>query len=780
MLTYVTQQANPQSLMKHNILRISITIVLLLVSMVSIIFFLPLPPLLADISYSSAVFSNDGHLLRLTLSVDSKYRLQAQAAELPPALIKAVLLEEDQYFYWHMGVNPISMIKAALQTYLLHSRRMGASTITMQVARMRYRIRSKTFSGKLLQLLRALQIEMHYSKQDILTAYFNLAPYGHNIEGISAASLIYFNKPVEKLMLPEMLTLVVIPQNPQQRIPDKFILKSVRDKLFMRWIKLHPADKNKIALINLPLQIRHLHQVPFLAPHFSEQVLAESHQHYIISTLDLHLQQLIEQLTRRYLARKKNLGIDNAAVMLVDSRNMEVKALLGSANFFDNHIGGQINGTLIKRSPGSTLKPFIYALAIDQGLIHPDTMLKDVPRSFGSYNPENFDNDFVGPIKAKDALILSRNVPAVFLADQLKKPSLYEFLQAANITHLKSENYYGLALVLGGAELSMQELVKLYCVLANDGMLRDVKITENQPVSAGKRLLSPEAAFLILDMLKNTEPPNGFERSETHPIAWKTGTSSGYRDAWSIGIVGPYVLAVWIGNFDNQSNPALIGKEMAAPLFFSITTAMTKQMGQLPVLAKFPERMQLKKINVCKTSGMLPTRYCQDTEPVWFIPGKSPIHADTIYREVAINHKTGLRTCHINENTRFEIYEFWSSDLLKIFKRAGIARRTPPAYEPDCQTIKNGITGFSPQILSPNTQVNYILGINETVSHIPLTAVADADVQTLHWFANANYLGQTSRDQSFFWQAKPGKYVIRVVDDAGRADAKDIQVKRQG
>ena len=219
---------------------------------------------------------------------------------------------------------------------------------------------------------------------------------------------------------------------------------------------------------------------------------------------------------------------------------------------------------------------------------------------------------------------------------------------------------------------------------------------------------------------------------------------------------------------------------MAAPLFFAITTAMTRQMGRLPALTKFPERMQLKKINVCKTSGMLPTRYCQDTEPVWFIPGKSPIHADTIYRKIAIDGKTGLRACQFNKDTRFEIYEFWPSDLLKIFKQAGIARRVPPPYDANCALANKAAADFAPQITSPKTQVKYVIALNDKQPRIPLTAVVDADVRELHWFVNSVYLGKTLRDQPFWWQPKPGKYVIRVVDDYGRADARDVNVEVQG
>jgi penicillin-binding protein 1C len=764
---------------------ISLTLVTTFVSIWAIIFFAPIPPLLNDISFSRAVYANNQQdLLRLTLSRDDKYRLYTPLSNIAPQLIQATLLEEDQYFRWHYGINPLAIIKAGWQTYIVKTRRIGASTITMQLARIRFNLNSKTLTGKFQQLIRALQLEMHYSKNQILEAYLNLSPYGNNIEGVGAASLIYFGKPAAKLSLPEALTLSVIPQHPALRATSQHHLKEVRNKLFKRWLVLHPNDQAQQALMELPLQIQSVRNLPFLAPHFVDAVLQNSscEQWNIITTLDLRLQQIVEHTTQHYLSQKKPLGIYNAAVLLVDTRTMQVKALQGSADFFNKNIQGQINGTDIKRSPGSTLKPFIYGLALDQGLIHPNTVLKDVPHSFGSYNPENFDYDFMGPIKAKDALVLSRNIPAIYLADKLAKPDLYQLLEAAQIRDLKPQAYYGLALVLGGAELSMQELTSLYAMLANDGVWHPLQLLQNQATTTGKRLLSPEASFLVLDMLQNTPrlSPSYLSEHQSLPVAWKTGTSSGYRDAWSVAVFGPYVLAVWIGNFDNSGNAALVGRSVAAPLLFDIIDAVNSQTGPLPLMKKNPERLHLARIAVCKASGMLPTRNCQDTELTWFIPGKSPIKTDTIFRAVAINKLTGLRACQPDQNTQFKVFEFWSSDLLKIFKQAGIERRSPPAYETNCTMAKSSL-GLAPQITSPQTDLSYVIRMqSQRKSLIPLTATVDADVENIYWFANETYLGKTTRDKTFWWTAKPGKFIIRAADDHGRSDARDVIIRLEG
>lgn len=734
------------------------------------------PPLLKNVSFSTAVYDTHHQLLRLTLSQDEKYRLFVPLTHISPQLIEATLTQEDRYFRWHPGINPISLIKAIEQTYFYKNRRMGASTITMQLARIIFHINSKTIIGKINQSIRALQLETLYSKNQILEAYLNLAPYGNNIEGVGAASIIYFGTPVNKITLPEALTLAIIPQNPIKRTPQEKKLLVIRNQLFDRWLLKHPNDRYQMGAMQLPLQMKSINHLPFLAPHFVNEILKmQIPEHDISTTLDAKVQQVFEHVIHNYLSRKKTLGVNNAAVLLIDTQDMSIKSMIGSADFFDVKIGGQINGTHIKRSPGSTLKPFIYALALDQGLIHPNTVLKDVPSSFGHYNPENFDYDFLGPIHAKDALVLSRNIPAIFLANQLSRPNLYNLLQISHVSYLQPEKYYGLALTLGGAELTMQELAALYGVLANDGTWKPLKSCENLNSNQFEKLFSAEAAFLIRDILKNTPLPDEqfiLPEKLKNIISWKTGTSSGYRDAWSIGLVGHYVLAVWIGNFDNTSNHAFVGKNIAAPLFFNLAASLWQTEGTISSLPQSATLLNIKQILVCKDSGLLPTKFCKDTELSWFIPGKSPIKTDTIHREIAINKKTGLRTCHFDKNTEFKIYEFWPTDLLKIFKEAGIQRRTPPLFESDCTMISD--MGLSPQMTSPQADLKYIM--HSSSATIPLAAVTDSDVNRLYWFVNNVLLGPAQRDQPFIWHPKPGKFTIRVVDDHGRSDARDIDV----
>ena len=354
---------------------------------------------------------------------------------------------------------------------------------------------------------------------------------------------------------------------------------------------------------------------------------------------------MLERRVTDYIAQNRQRGIENAAALLIDFKSMEVLAHVGSANFSNKEIQGQVDGTRRPRSPGSTLKPFVYALALDQGRIHPLTLLKDAPRSFGDYNPENFDREFLGPIRASDALARSRNVPAVTLASELAHPTLYEFLRDADVRLPHPESHYGLSLPLGGAEVTMEDLVRLYATLANGGKLQPLRRFLQEPPATASGLLSPEAAFLTLEMLGQIPRPGmTFTDSERQgAVFWKTGTSHGFRDAWSVAVFDHYVLAVWIGNFDGRRNPAFIGRTAAAPLLFQMidglrATSPSRAEPHLP-----PPGSNLKRVEFCSVSGQLPGPSCPHRTEGWFIPGISPIATCDVHREVLVDAATGLR-----------------------------------------------------------------------------------------------------------------------------------------
>ncbi len=747
----------------------------------------PREPLRAQIPSSTAVFDRHERLLRLTLASDEQYRLWTNLEDVSPELVEALLLHEDRHFYRHLGFNPLAFIRAAFSTYL-GGTRVGGSTLTMQLARLKYGLNTRTIPGKLEQIARAIQLELMYSKRELLEAHLNLMPFGGNVQGVGTASLIYFGKRADQLDLAEALALVVIPQSPTRRAPngtEPDTLRSARLRLFERWVMEHPQAETWRESVEQPLTFARVADLPFAAPHFVEHILraqrtnhwADAVQQRVVTSLDLSLQQLAERVLRQYVRERADIGIRNASVLLVDFRDMTVRAMVGSADFHSREIHGQVNGTLAKRSPGSALKPFIYALAIDQGLIHPLTVLKDAPASFGPFSPENFDGRFVGPISATEALTRSRNVPAVSLSSQLAQPNLYQFLKTAGVANLASERHYGLALALGGGEVTMEELALLYGVLANRGAAKPVRYFDGHD-EPRTRLLSEEAAFMTLEMLKSApRPEDPFTRKQDRVrVAWKTGTSWGFRDAWTAGVFGPYVLVVWIGNFDGRGNPAFVGVQAAAPLFFRLIDAIVAQDRSLtePIFRQPPN---LARVEVCAASGDLPNAECPQTALTWYIPGVSPIKVSDVHRRVWIDIRTGEQACppYDPRYTRSEVFEFWPSELMQLFAQAGMPRRQPP--EPAaCSTAAANLA--PPRITSPLTSVTYTLRaarLGEEI--IPLSANTSGEVRRVHWFVDDIYVGSSAPGTTIGWTpTRTGRYLVRAVDDRGGVDVRDLEI----
>lgn len=754
------------------VLRYALVLVIALV----VLRYFPRPPILEGLPWSRSVHAANGELLRLSLAADEQYRLWTPIEQISPQLIEAVLLYEDRSFYWHPGVNPYALARSAYAS-AAGPRLQGGSTLTMQLARRLYGIDSRRVSGKLLQIAAAVWLELRYSKTAILEAYLNLAPYGGNIEGIGAASLIYFSKPPKQLGLPEAIALAVVPQNPRQRLiknASGTAMSQTRHRLWQRWLEKHPADARLAADQRLRLQSLPRTALPFRAPHLTDLLLHTASTTEpvtaIHSTIDLRLQKTLERVLREYLQRRAGSGITNASALLLDTQDMGVKSLIGSADFFNEAIAGQVNGTQAKRSPGSTLKPFIYGLALDQGVLHPLTLLKDAPTSYGAFSPENFDGRFAGPVSAQDALIRSRNIPAVSVAARLAKPDLYDLLKMAGVARLESKEHYGLALVLGGGEVTMEELAQLYAMLANGGVWRPLNYqVPTDAADTGSRLLSEEAAFIVLDMLRQTPRPDT-ELPAKPAIAWKTGTSWGFRDAWTAGVFGRYVLVVWVGNFDGAGNPSLIGIDAAAPLFLRMVDAIRAQRldpGEMALRQPF----DLRRVVVCAASGDLADELCTTRTHTWFIAGKSPIRRSTLHRTVWVDKRTGQAYCTAGEHREAQTYEYWPSDLRQLFRQAGLPRREPPLL-PDCAQEDS-----APHIASPLRSVNYALRAHKP-EPVLLRAEADSSARTLFWFVDDALVGQSKPGESLAWLPHaPRRYRIRVVDDAGRADSRELSVE---
>lgn len=740
----------------------------------------PHAPLSETVGSSRAVYAQGGELMRLTLAGDEQYRLWVPLARISPTLVDAVLLYEDRRFYAHPGVNPAALVRSAWRI-ASGERRQGGSTLTMQLARRVYGIDSRTPGGKVAQIFAALWLEARFGKRDILEAYLNTAPYGGNIEGVQAASLIYFRKDAARLSLPEALTLAVIPQNPVKRIAERgrnTELQSARERLWALWAERDPTARQHAPDAQLALSAQSRGSLPFLAPHATDMLLAQERGvQEVRTTIDLRMQSTLERVMGQYLRTHADVGMTNASALLLDASTMQVRAMIGSADFRNDAIAGQVNGVLARRSPGSTLKPFIYALALDQGLLHPRTMLKDAPTSFGPYTPENFDHRFAGPLSAQEALIRSRNIPAVAVAAKLSKPGLYDFMRLAGVQKLQSESHYGLALVLGGGEVTPEELAGMYATLANGGISQPIRYTQpapDEPPVQPLRLLSEEASFITLDMLRHTPRPDTTLPARP-AVAWKTGTSWGFRDAWTAGVFGRHVLVVWVGNFDGTSNPALVGVDAAAPLFLRMVDALrAERLDPGEVASRQPP--DLRQVEVCAATGGLPDALCPVRATTWFIAGKSPIQVSNLHRAVWVDETTGKVVCGPQPNARQQVVEQWGSDMRRLFRQAGLPRASAPAD--GCEKDGDAPEG-APLITSPLRGVRHTLRVNKP-EPLVLRAEAAAGTQAVYWFADDALIGRAAPGEGITWMpslSESGRrYVLRAVDDQGRAESREVTV----
>ena len=772
---------------RHRILYCLVFALLVIYAIIKIFF---TPPLLSDTHFGRAYFDRNGNLMRITLSADDKYRLFTPLADISEYVQRATILYEDKYFKFHPGVNPVALVRATKNYFTSGARPVGASTITMQVARIKYDLDTRKIPGKLIQIAAAIYIDLFYSKGEILEAYLNLAPYGGNIESIGAASLIYFGKPARDLTKIEAITLSTIPQNPTKRglNTDAGLanIMNMRGDLVRRWIDINPTDAGLETLANMPLNVRTTRDLPFYAPHFINYEISQRRNYWndlgardsvVNTTLDLNLQSAMEHTLQNQINSRAHLGIHNAAAILVNYKTMETLAYIGSANYFDKSIYGENDGVHARRSPGSTLKPLIYATAVDMGYIHGMTLLKDAKINFGVYAPENADSEFYGPVLARDALTHSRNIPAINLLRKIGTRNFYDILAASGVTNLKSPEWYGISVALGGAEVSMFELADIYSTMANLGMRYDIITNTDTPRGDGKQILTPEAFFITLDMLARQSTPTKnipFARKQTETLRhyWKTGTSSSFRDAWTAGIFGDFVLVVWVGNFDGTPNNAFSGAKAAAPIYFSLAETIEKYYAAngAPLHNNnfMRDNLNIAEIEMCDGVGGLAGKYCPKTVRAYFIPGKSPIETSSVYRAVPIDNATGLRACTYDAaTTHMAVFEFWDAEYLDMFRRAGITRNTPPPFMPGCDLDDIVETRAAPVITSPLDGTRAVIVSDKNHEPVAFQAVSDMPAVKIFWFLDDEMIGTTLSGQTFTHHVSIGTHTVRITDEMG-------------
>ncbi len=524
-------------------------------------------PLGRHLAYSHLVVDRNGKLLRAYATPEGRWRLPATVKDVDPRFLKLLFAYEDKRFYEHDGVDPFAMTRAAWQWISTGHIVSGGSTLTMQVARLLEPRRHRSIEAKLRQIVRALEIERVLTKNQILSLYLTIAPYGGNLEGIRAASLAYFGKEPYHLTLAQAALLVALPQSPELRRPDRHpeAAREARNRVLDRVAEDDVAPPDEIAHAKTQAVPHARKQLPMLAPHTADKVVSAHPQLEIARlTIEAPLQKSLQQLAHE---RAQAMGPRiSVAILVLDNATGEVLARVGSADYFDDERAGQVDMTDALRSPGSTLKPFIYGMAFEDGLIHPETLIDDKPQRFGSYKPENFDLTFQGTVTVRRALQWSLNVPAIAVLNRVGVNRLNTRLtQAGAGLVLPRDEAPGLAMGLGGVGIRLSDLVMLYAGLARLGTVVPLVEQAGAKPASPRRLIDPVAAWYVGNILIGAPPP---QNAPSGRIAYKTGTSYGYRDAWAVGFDGRMTIGVWVGRPDGTPVPGLVGRASAAPILF--------------------------------------------------------------------------------------------------------------------------------------------------------------------------------------------------------------------
>ncbi|WP_238807280.1 penicillin-binding protein 1C [Emticicia aquatica] len=739
-----------------------------------------------NVHYSTIVTDSNGEILHAFLSSDEKWRMFVELKEITPTLRKAILAKEDKYFQYHFGVNPVAICRAVFNNITKKRRTSGASTITMQVVRM-LNPEERTYWNKLSEILRAIQLEIFYSKDEILQMYLNLVPYGSNIEGIKSASYLYFQKSPDRLSLAEVTTLVIIPNRPTSlKLGTKNpLIVEERNKRLKTFQAEQLFDNQSIndALREPLLVFRH--EAPKNAPHLSLRLKKQfPDEAIIVSSVKKATQAKVEQMVANYVNRTRVMNINNAAVLVINNQTMQVEAYIGSAGFNDNFDGGQVDGVQAVRSPGSALKPILYATAFDKGIITPKNIINDVPTNFNGFEPENFDRKFNGKVSIEFALANSLNIPAVKVVRDLGKSTLIEQLKKADFqTVKKQEKDLGLSIVLGGCGVTLEEMTQLYAAFANEGNWQKVTMLYDKDVKkkpSHTPIISAAASYLITDILaqiKRPDLPNNFDYTYRLPkIAWKTGTSFGRRDAWSIGFNKKYTIGVWVGNFSGEGVPELSGAEIATPLLFQIfNTIDYNTSGEW-----FHQPNAVVSRQVCAESGDLPSDYCSNKILDYSIKGISHTRKCTHLKKFYVNLSESISYCTQClpvSGYKEKLYTNLAPELVSFYEQKHILYEKIPTHNPNCTRFFK-IANNAPIITNPNNGSEYYISKNDS-QQIQLSCQTSNDVKEVYWYLNDRLLQKTLSNKPLFFAPTVGKLKISCTDDKGRSSNIWVIVKEE-
>ena len=725
-------------------------------------------PLPDKIEYSTIVTDSKAEVIHAFLTKDQQWRMKTELDEISPLLKKTIIKKEDKYFYYHPGINPVSMCKALFRNIFRMKRVSGASTITMQVARA-LEPKRRTYWNKLTEIFRSFQLEWKYSKDEILQLYLNLVPYGGNIEGVKSASVLYFKKNPDHLSLAEITALSIIPNRPSSLVigkhndlvvleRNKWLKKFAREKIF--------TEKEIEDALHEPLTATR-GAVPAFIPHLAYKLKKQGND-IIKTNIELNTQLKVEKLISDYSRALILKNIHNAAVVVIDNNTRKVIVYAGSANFRDTMDAGQVNGAAAVREPGSTLKPLLYGLCMDEGLLTPKMIITDVAINYNGYAPENYDKKFNGYVTMEYALEHSLNIPAVKSLRALGKDKLIRELGACNFQQIKKDQHkLGLSMILGGCGTTLEELTGLYSIFANEGRYIQPAYLQTQKINRGQTILSSAATYMVNEILSKVNRPDfplNWESTVHLPkIAWKTGTSYGRRDAWSIGYNKHYTVGVWAGNFSAIGVQELSGANVATPLLFKIFNTIDYDADE----EWFSQPKDCDIRMVCSETGLPPAEHCSNIVTDYFIPMISPIKKCDNMEEVMISADEKIsycKTCMPENGYKKKLYKIVPPEMQRYFDDNKIVYKKIPAHNPACEKIfKEG----APVVTSPAPGTEYLINKKDP-EPLQLSCSVGNDVGKVYWYINNKFYKAAEAKAKQFFIPDEGPIKISCTDDKGR------------
>ncbi|WP_113652831.1 penicillin-binding protein 1C [Pedobacter namyangjuensis] len=742
---------------------------------------------------SFVVEANDGRLLSAAIAKDGQWRFPV-ADTIPDKFIKCITAFEDQRFFLHFGVDPVAMARATRQNIKSKSVVSGGSTLTMQVIRLS-RKQDRNIWQKLTEMWLATRLEFTHSKNEIISLYASNAPFGSNVVGLEAASWRYFGRRPENLSWGEMATLAVLPNSPSLVHPGKNSAKLIkkRNDLLDKLVVLRIIDKSTANLSKQePIPGKPL-PLPQNAPHLLNRFKEEFSKLKVPttelkSTLDYDLQLKLNDLLKRYNNRYKANDINNIAALVLDVKTGNVISYIGNCYQPDlPALETHVDMVKAPRSPGSTLKPLLYASMLTDGMLLPHTLVADVPTQISGYSPQNYDLGYDGAIKADKALSRSLNIPAVKMLQQYKYERFYDKLKKLNFTTLNQPaDHYGLSLVLGGSEVTMWDLARAYLGMSrtlnhfNDfkgaynpldydppKYIKDLNQNKKKIDSEPNSYLDHGALWATFNAMEEVMRPGEeglWEQfSSSQRVAWKTGTSFGFRDAWSVGVTPNYVVCVWVGNADGEGRPGLVGIETAAPVMFDI-------FKQLPAGKWFQTpKTKLKTIAVCRESGYKAGEFCS-TKVNELVPFAGEKTATCPYHKLVHLDQTGryrvTDNCVNPSQMRHEKWFILPPSMEYYYKIKNSDYRTLPPFMPGCN--ESGTTAVMDLIYPKNNAVVYIpIELDGTRGKVVFNAAHRNQESKIYWHIDKEYIGSTKSFHQMAIDALPGKHSLTLVDENG-------------